>query len=46
MIIIDPAPVLPFPLWLIVSAIAEKKMREKETKRDDNSCNDQKNETE
>ncbi len=33
MIIIDPVPVLPFPLWLIINAIAAKKMKEKEAKK-------------
>ena len=29
MIIIDPAPSLPFPLWLIIAAMAAKKGKEK-----------------
>ncbi len=45
MIIIDPTPVLPFPLWLIVSAIAAKKNKKKDAERDNNVCNGQKNET-
>ena len=44
MIIIDPAPVLPFPLWLIINVIATKNMKEKEAKKDNNSCSNQKNE--
>ncbi len=35
MIIIDPAPTLPFPLWLIVEAIAAKKGKKK--KKEENS---------